>query len=278
MLQRRIVAHNRTSSSTARPMSLINAHLAEGIGSITFNYDFKRNALSEAMTGEIAAALALFTQEGARVAVIRGQPGAKVWSAGHSVDELPTGGHDPLGWKDSLRMVIREIEAFPGPVIAQVGGSVWGGACELVFACDLIVATPEATFAATPAKLGVPYNATGLLTFLNALPLHLAKELLFTGSPMGAARLERQGVINHLVPAAEIDAFVHELAKGMAHNAPLSISVIKEQLRILAGAHALSPQDFERIQGLRRVVYNSADYAEGIHAFKQKRKPIYRGQ
>jgi len=92
------------------------------------------------------------------------------------------------------------------------------------------------------------------------------------------ARLERQGVINHLVPAAEIDAFVHELAKGMAHNAPLSISVIKEQLRILAGAHALSPQDFERIQGLRRVVYNSADYAEGIHAFKQKRKPIYRGQ
>ena len=49
-------------------------------------------------------------------------------------------------------------------------------------------------------------------------------------------------------------------------------------LRILAGAHALSPQDFERIQGLRRVVYNSADYAEGIHAFKQKRKPIYRGQ
>ncbi|HET7776443.1 MAG TPA: methylmalonyl-CoA decarboxylase [Azospira sp.] len=259
-------------------MSLILSHIAEGIGTITFNYDLKRNALSEALAAEISAALTGFEAAGARVAIIRGQPGAKVWSAGHSVDELPQGGRDPLGWQDSLRMVIRDIEAFPGPVLAQVGGSVWGGACELVFACDLIVATPEATFAATPAKLGVPYNASGLLTFLNTLPMHLAKELLFTGSPMSAVRLERQGVVNHLVPAGEIDAFTHELARGMAHNAPLSISVIKEQLRILAGAHALSPQDFERIQGLRRVVYNSADYAEGIQAFKSKRKPIYRGQ
>ncbi|WP_341744433.1 methylmalonyl-CoA decarboxylase [Azonexus hydrophilus] len=259
-------------------MSLILASVNEGIGTITLNHDLKRNALSEQLVHAIAATLADFREAGARVAILRAQPGAKVWSAGHDVAELPLGGVDPLGWQDPLRMLIREVEAFPAPVIALIEGSVWGGACELVFACDMIVATPEATFAATPAKLGVPYNATGLLTFLNAAPPHIAKELLFTSRPMTAARLERQGIINHVVPVAEITAFTHDMAQTIAHNSPLAIGVMKEQLRILAAAHALSPADFERIQGLRRVVYNSRDYAEGINSFKEKRTPVYRGE
>jgi len=259
-------------------MSLILAAIDDGIGTITLNHDLKRNALSEQLAHAIAGALGEFRAAGARIAILRAQPGTKVWSAGHDVAELPLGGVDPLGWQDPLRMLIREVEAFPAPVIALIEGSVWGGACELVFACDMIVATPEATFAATPAKLGVPYNATGLLTFLNAAPPHIAKELLFTSRPMTAARLERQGIINHIVAAAEITAFTHEMAQTIAHNSPLAIGVMKEQLRILAAAHALSPADFERIQGLRRVVYNSRDYAEGINAFKEKRKPVYRGE
>src|SRR5690349_5584301 len=155
-------------------MSLILTEQADGIGIVTLNYQIKRNALSEALIHEISAALRRFEKNGVRAAILRAQPGSKVWSAGHNVDELPEGGRDPLGWQDPLRMIIRDIEAFPAPVIAMIEGSVWGGACELVFACDIIVATPEATFAATPAKLGVPYNASGLLTFLNAAPPHIA--------------------------------------------------------------------------------------------------------
>lgn len=258
--------------------TLIQTEINDAIGTITLAHDSKRNALCERMVQEIIQALHQFKERGVRVTVLRARPGTKVWSAGHDVSELPQGGQDPLSWQDSLRTLIREVELFPGPVLALIEGGVWGGACELVFACDLVIATPEASFAATPAKLGVPYNVTGLLTFLNVAPPHIAKELLFTGRPMSAARLERQGVINAVVPAEHISAHVFEMARTIAHNAPLAVSVMKEQLRILAGANAVSPNDFERIQSLRRVVYNSHDYAEGIQAFMEKRSPHYQGE
>ena len=102
-----------------------------------------------------------------------------------------------------------------------------------------------------------------LLTFLNAAGLRLAKEMIFTAQPMDAARAERLGLINRVVPAAELEAVTLGLAQQIAANAPLSVAVMKEQLRILAGVHPMTPQGFERVQGLRRVVYDSADYREG---------------
>ncbi|HXE37722.1 MAG TPA: methylmalonyl-CoA decarboxylase [Azonexus sp.] len=257
---------------------MITSHIDGAVGTITLNHEAKRNALSESLVDSVIAALAEFTRRQVRCAVLRAAPGVKVWSAGHDVSELPEGGLDPLGWRDPLRHLIRELENFPAPIIAMIEGSVWGGACETVLACDLIVATPEASFAATPAKHSVPYNVSGLLTFLNAAHIHIAKEMLFTAQPIPASRLERMGIINHLAAADEIEAFTYGMARTIAGNAPLSISVMKEQLRILAGAHTMSPQDFERIQGLRRVVYNSHDYSEGIRAFKEKRKPSFEGR
>jgi len=258
-------------------MPQVNSAVEENIGFITLDHDEKRNALSHQLIEEIIAAFVDFKRERARVVILKSQPGAKVWSAGHDVSELPETRRDPLGWDDPLPHLIRDIEMFPAPVIAMIEGTVWGGACEVAFACDLIVAGPDASFAVTPAKIGVPYNVSGMVTFMNTSTLRIVKEMAFTAQPITAARAERLGIVNHVVPVEELDRFTRELAVAISANSPLSISVMKEQLRILAGAHPMSPQGFERVQGLRRVVYDSEDYREGVRAFKEKRPPKFEG-
>jgi methylmalonyl-CoA decarboxylase len=259
-------------------MSLVQTAIEDAVGTIVLNNARKRNALSRQLVDGIVEALGRFSEEKVRAVVLRARPGAKVWSAGHDVGELPQGRRDPLGWDDPLRYLVRALEEHPAPIIAMIEGGVWGGACEVALACDLIVATPEATFAVTPARLGVPYNVSGMLTFLNACSLRIVKEMAFTAKPISAERAVNLGIINHLVSTEEIASFTYNLAREITENAPLSISVMKEQLRMLAGAHPMSPRRFERVQGLRRIVYDSEDYAEGIRAFREKRKPKFVGR
>lgn len=259
-------------------MPLILTEIKDAIGTIVMNHLQKRNALSEALIGEITVALEHFRGKNVRGAVLRAPTGVKVWSAGHDVSELPDRGRDPLGWSDPLRVLVRAIQEFPAPIIALIEGGVWGGGCEVAMACDILVTTPEATFAITPAKLGVPYNLGGILTLMNMIPLPVAKEMLFTAQPIPATQALNLGVINYIKPATEIESFVYALAAQIAANSPLSIAVMKEELRLLASAHAITPELFERMQGLRRIVYDSHDYQEGLNAFREKRKPRFEGQ
>jgi len=260
-----------------RQLPLIEIAAELPIGTITLDRPQRLNALSKEMADSIVEALNRAKKYGFRVVILRARPGAKVFSAGHDIEELPEGQRDPLGWDDPLPYLVRAIEECPVPVLAMVEGSVWGGACELVFACDLIVTAPSASFAVTPARLGVPYSVSGMLTFMNACSLRIAKEMAFTAKPMSAERAERLGIVNHNVSADQFESFTYDLARQIAENAPLAVSVMKEQLRMLSGAHAMSPRRFERVQGLRRVVYDSDDYAEGIRAFREKRRPKFVG-
>ena len=259
-------------------MALILTEKKDSTGIITLNHADKRNALSEALIEEVTSALIGFRAQEIRAVVLRAQPGVKVWSAGHDVSELPDGGRDPLGWADPLRVLIRAIHEFPAPVLGFIEGSVWGGACEVAMACDILVATPEASFAITPAKLGVPYNLGGLMTLINMIPLPILNEMLYTAQPLPARQALNLGMINYIKPTDEIEAFVLAMADGIGKNSPLSIAVMKDSLRLLSRAHAVTPDLFERIQGMRRIVYDSADYREGIRAFREKRKPVYTGK
>ena len=259
-------------------MSLVLSSIEDSIGTITMNHRKKHNALGEALVGEIIAALSDCKHHKARVVILRAPGGAKVWSAGHDVKELPLTRRDPLGWDDPLRHLVRELESCPMPVIAMIDGGVWGGACEVALACDMLVATTNTTFAITPAKLGVPYNITGVLNFMNAASRPIVREMAFTAQPISVARAERLGMINYVVEKEDLEQRVHELARQIAENAPLSIAVIKEELRLMESAHSVTPLMFERIQGLRRVVYDSDDYKEGLTAFLEKRKPNFTGE
>jgi methylmalonyl-CoA decarboxylase len=258
--------------------SLVKKSLDGHIGTITLDNPSKHNALGAALMEELLLALSDLPDAGARAIVLRAYKGAKVWSAGHDVRELPTNGRDPLTYDDPLRKVVRMIKESPTPIVAMVEGSVWGGACEVVMSCDIVIAAEGTTFAITPAKLGVPYDIEGTLSFMQSVSLPVIKEMLFTAQPITAERALRVGIINQVVPAERLESATKELAGCMIQNSPLVISLLKEQLRVLGEAHPLNPEGFQRIQAIRRRIYDSADYREGIRAFFERRAPKFEGR
>jgi methylmalonyl-CoA decarboxylase len=257
-------------------MNLVQVQVTDSIAWLTLSSP-PVNALSVELIDDLEAALAAQQPPDVRAVVIRGPAGASVFSAGHDVNELPRNGRDPLTYNDPLRTVVRRIETHPTPVIAMVEGSVWGGACEVVLSCDLVVASTESTFALTPARLGVPYNLSGTLNLMKVADMHFVKEMLFTARPIPAARMAAAGVINRVVPASELASTTADLCAEIRAASPLVHRIMKEELRVLANAHPMTPESYERIQSLRREVYDSEDYQEGIRAFLEKRRPVFHG-
>jgi methylmalonyl-CoA decarboxylase len=259
-------------------MSLIITNHSDNVGTIVLNHPETLNSLSNQLLNELIEALEFFEKRKARAVVIRAAAGVKVWSSGFNIKELPVPGRDPLSYNDPLEHALRAIQLFPAPVISMIEGSVWGGACDLSFICDIAIGCPTAAFAITPAKIGVPYNSTGILHFINVVGPRMTREMFFTAKPIGAERAMQVGILNHLVPTTELESFTYAMAAQIAENSPLAIAVIKEQLRLLGNSHPLSPETFERIQGLRRRAYDSSDYLEGKQAFLEKRKPVFKGE
>ncbi len=164
-------------------MALIITSVKDRIGTLQFNHSGKLNCLSHALMDEMMAGLRSLVSDDCSVLVIRAESGVKVWSAGHDINELPAARRDPLSYGDPLETLLRNVQDCPIPVIGMVEGTVWGGACDLCCSCDMVIAAEGSTFAMTPAKVGIPYNASGLIHFVNHIGLNKAKEMFSRQSP-----------------------------------------------------------------------------------------------
>ncbi|MDQ1285167.1 MAG: Methylmalonyl-CoA decarboxylase [Thermodesulfobacteriota bacterium] len=258
--------------------ALTNAQILKDIGIVTMNNPHKANCLSSELVSGIMAAFDMFEKSSVRTVILRAYPGAKVWSAGHDIKEIPLDNQDPLTWNVPFEKLLRRVRCYGSPVIGMIEGSVWGGACDLAMTCDLLVGTHSASFAITPAKIGLSYNTSGLTHFLGVLPLHIVKEMLFTAKPLSSEDAYRFGLLNRLVEPDQLETITYQLADDIANMAPKVIRVLKRELRALTSGPSLSPYDFEEIQNLRREAYRSKDFKDGISAFFEKRTPQFKDE
>ncbi len=259
-------------------MSLVNKEIRDNIGIISLNDPQKQNVLSQALVEGVIEALNEFQSSKTPVVILRAAKGIPVWSAGFDISEALPSHRDPMRMVDFFLRLLRAIQDYPGPVIAMVHGSALGGAFNIVMVCDIVVADESASFAVMPARLGLPPNVSGVLQFMNRAGLNITKEMFFTSDPISAERAMSVGILNHLVPSEKLLDFTMDLAKKIASRSALAISAMKEQFRILSEASPITPAAFERIQGLRRRVYDSHDSEEGIKAFIEKRPPVFKGE
>ncbi len=163
-------------------------------------------------------------------------------------------------------------------MVAAINGHALGGGLELTLACDLRICADGAKLGMPPAKLGLIYGHTGLQRFIDAIGVPRTKELFLTGRNLSAERAERIGLVHEVVGDGELETVSIELAAEIAANAPLSMKGNKHAIDTLNSYPRLTPEEEKELIELRRSCFGSEDFREGIRAFAEKRKPVWRGR
>lgn len=247
-----------------------------GVATILFDRPEKKNALDFAMWRTLADMVDELSAETSVRALVLGSTGPD-FCAGADISEFDTMRADP----DSARAYeATNSAAFAAlrnalfPTIAAISGVCFGGGFGLAAACDLRLAAADSRFAVPAARLGLAYPVDAMGDIVHALGAQLARYLTFSGASLGAQEALKAGFLLEIVEGDPLDRAA-QLASTIAANAPLSIKASKASIAAVLSGRS---QDAKRAARIGDATFTSADYGEGRAAFKEKRKPIFRGK
>ncbi|MCH9052477.1 MAG: enoyl-CoA hydratase/isomerase family protein, partial [Proteobacteria bacterium] len=176
----------------------------------------------------------------------------------------------------AIRDAFAAIHDCPKPTIAMIRGYCMGGGLGIASCCDLRICSNDARFANPAARLGLGYEYVGLERMVDIVGPVFTKEIFLTARRFDAARALAMGLVNCVVPVAELEATVRRYAADIAANAPLTIKTAKAAINAIAKDPA--ERDLAKIEAMTKACFDSADYAEGRKAFMEKRKPVFTGR
>jgi enoyl-CoA hydratase len=259
----------------------------EGVAYITLNRPERRNALTPELVCRLADAIQDYAADDSlRAAIITGA-GDKAFCAGGDLgtmiplltgSRLPGDEWDRRVLNDPVVMAASSLRDYPlyKPVIAAINGSCLAGGAELILGTDIRVAAEHATFGFPEAKRAVIPFAGSMVRLPRQIAFSKAMEMMLIGDPIGAQEAYRIGLVNHVVPAAEVLPKAEAIARRIAENGPLAVQRIKET--VVRGSGLTLQEGYVIEDESRRIVLASEDAKEGPRAFIEKRPPRYSGR
>ena len=250
---------------------------------LILNCPEKKNVLTDGLFVEFSERMRELSEDDTiRTIVIRGA-GDEAFCSGYDISAL-TADTDPYSSGNgsnsfsSFAMALESIMNYPYPVIAMLNGYAFGGGCDLAVSCDMRIGADHIRMGMTPAKIGMIYNPEGLTRFIQTIGLSKTKEIFFTGRAYDARHAKEMGLIDYLVPKAELESFTYHLAEEIAGNAPLSLKGIKRMLNLVLKRDQMASGDRQEAEEIMAKTFKSHDLKEGRAAFLEKRKPAFRGR
>jgi enoyl-CoA hydratase/carnithine racemase len=209
------------------------------------------------------------------VGIITGT-GDRVFTAGVDVDEYLSFIVDTVDkqWQRPSG-IMRKLNIWK-PIIAACNGLTIGGGLEIALACDIIIASENATFGLPEVKIGLSPGGGGTQRLPRAIPIHLAAEMLLTGKTIDAREAYRIGLVNKVVPLAGLMTEARKMAEGICQAAPLAVRLAKEMM--VRGLNLTLEEGLQLEEDTQRHILSTHDFREGVNALHEKRKPKYEGR